>query len=375
MLNKIKKMIDDSKVGSISYSEYIELTLYDDEHGYYMKEQPKIGKAGDFYTSSNVHSVFGKALSRIFIQLVQKGILPPFICEIGGGTGRLADFILTEWKRIDPNSFEHLQYFIIETSPYHQKQQQLVIHHLDKVRQFETLDDMISELGKFTGIVLSNELFDAFPVDVVEKKEDTLFEVRVTLDRNGNLSELLVPCSKSELMDWLTEHDVALKNGQRIEIPITMMKWFEQTENWFEKGIMFTIDYGYTNDEWMDPIHHDGSLRGYYKHNMILNPLQNPGEMDLTTHIHLDALIQKGEQVGLKLVEMMNQHHFLLRGGILEYLQENYDPNPFSEISKQNRAIRTLISGSGISSSFTVIIQQKNILNLSSKDILVHEIL
>ena len=34
---------------SISYSTYMNLALYAEEHGYYMKEREKIGRQGDFY--------------------------------------------------------------------------------------------------------------------------------------------------------------------------------------------------------------------------------------------------------------------------------------------------------------------------------------
>jgi SAM-dependent MidA family methyltransferase len=95
--------------------------------------------------------------------------------------------------------------------------------------------------------------------------------------------------------------------------------------------------------------------------------------MDLTTHIHLDTLCHKGEQVGLTLVAMLKQYKFLLRGGLLEYLQETYDPNPFSEVSKQNRAIRNLLLDDGISASFTVVMQKKELNNITIDDVLLHD--
>lgn len=369
LINKIKKIINDSEQGSISYSDFISLALYDRDSGYYMKDRKKIGKEGDFYTNSNVHSVFGKVLARIFAQLVQKDILPPTICEIGAGTGRLANFILDEWEIIDPVSFAQLRYHIIEMSPYHQEQQLSTIQKIDKVQQYESINEMISKIGGFTGFVLSNELFDAFPVDVLHKKENEIFEARVSVE-GDTLSEVLVPCESKELLDWLEENKISLRNGQRMEIPIAMNNWIDETKDWFNKGLMFTIDYGYTKEEWMEPVHREGSLRGYYKHQMVRDPLLHPGDMDLTHHIHLDTLIDKGEQVGLTLLTMLKQYKFLLRGGILEYLQEQYDPNPFSEISKQNRAIRNLLLDDGISASFTVVIQKKELPTILIDDVL-----
>ncbi|WP_458412501.1 class I SAM-dependent methyltransferase [Schinkia sp. CFF1] len=372
MLNKLKNMIQRAENGSISYSDYMAIALYDDEKGYYMKDRKKIGKEGDFYTNSNVHSVFGKVLARIFARLVQKEMIAPFICEIGAGTGRLANFLLEEWEKVDPATFTRLQYYIVEMSPYHLREQRSVIKHIEKVQQFHSIEEMKNATGEFNGIVLSNELFDAFPVDVVQKSKDELFEVRVTM-KDEKLIEAYVPCENVQILKWLEENKITLQNDQRIEIPLAMYNWLEQTMDWFEKGLMLTIDYGYTKEEWMNPVHRDGSLRGYYKHQMIRNPLLHLGDMDLTTHIHLDALIQKSEKVGITLLAMLKQYQFLLRGGILDYLQEHHDSNPFSEASKQNRAIRSLITDDGISGSFTVLIQQKNLDQIKVQDVLLYE--
>jgi SAM-dependent MidA family methyltransferase len=136
------------------------------------------------------------------------------------------------------------------------------------------------------------------------------------------------------------------------------------------KGMVVTADYGYTLEEWMDPRRSKGSLRGYYQHQMIDDVLQHPGEMDITTHIHFDYLIQKGEQVELELITKLRQDEFLLKSGILNELANHYDPNPFSEVSKRNRAIRSLIMPSGISTYFHVVIQQKGF-KLNENDVFV----
>ena len=46
--------------GPIPFSRFMELCLYDPELGYYSRDTEKFGRAGDFYTSSDVHAVFGR---------------------------------------------------------------------------------------------------------------------------------------------------------------------------------------------------------------------------------------------------------------------------------------------------------------------------
>jgi SAM-dependent MidA family methyltransferase len=129
-----------------------------------------------------------------------------------------------------------------------------------------------------------------------------------------------------------------------------------------KKGIVVTADYGYTNEEWKHPSRKKGSLRGYYQHQMIDDVLEHPGDMDITTHIHFDWLIQKGEQAELLFHSKLRQDEFLLKAGILKELENHYDPNPFSEVSKRNRAIRSLIMPSGMSSFFHLVLQQKGMI-------------
>src|SRR6476660_8127646 len=55
--------------GPIPFSRYMELCLYDPELGYYSRNAAQFGKAGDFYTSSDVHAVFGRLLARQFEEM------------------------------------------------------------------------------------------------------------------------------------------------------------------------------------------------------------------------------------------------------------------------------------------------------------------
>lgn len=357
MLNFLKDKIGQAPNKRITYKEYMESALYDPIYGYYMKEKEKVGTRGDFLTTSSISSIFGRILARVFIGTVKSSDLPPVVIEIGGGNGSFAKAVLEEWEAVDPESFGDLVYYIAETSPYHRKLQRELIPDERKMVQAESVFDLPRPIN---GIIFSNELFDAFPVHVIEQREGSLFEVCVTFGEDG-LQEVSIPLDDAGILEFLKENGITLIDGQRYEVPLDMKDYIIKLGSLVEKAAVFTVDYGYTREEWMEPGHREGSLRGYYQHQMIRDPLEHPGEMDLTTHIHFDALIQYGDSAGFEFVEKMRQDQFLLSAGILDYLQEHFDPNPFSEKSKQNRAIRSLIMDSGMSSAFHAIIQQKNI--------------
>lgn len=351
MLNYFIDYIQNTPLKMISYADYIEQALYHPEYGYYMRNKAKIGPKGDFITSSNISDIYGKTVAKWFYKEAVKNRLPFQVCEIGGGNGRFAKAFIEEWSLL---AGEPLHYLILETSPYHRQLQQEQISFSERIRQIESLN----EIAPFKGLIFSNELFDAFPVHIIEKQNGQLFEMMVTA-ADEKLTEIAVPLKNERILSFLGESGLKLRDGQRIEIPLQMEPMVKRIASVLERGMVLTVDYGYSNDEWLEPARRKGSLRGYYRHSQINNVLEHPGEMDITSHIHFDSLIRIGERNHLKFIYKVRQDEFLLSTGILQELENHYDPNPFSEISKRNRAIRSLIMPSGMSSAFHVILQHK----------------
>jgi SAM-dependent MidA family methyltransferase len=352
MKNFIINQIKQSKHQHITYADFINSALYHPELGYYMRDQLKIGKEGDFFTTSNVSDVFGTIVAKWFLRQVNEKIVPPVICEIGAGNGRFAKAFLDTWHQITNIS---LEYMIVESSPFHRKLQKEWLASYPNILQCNE----ITELKNFSGLVISNELFDALPVHVVEQLDGQLSEIMVGWDGNA-FYEHSVPLTNIEVKAFINEHHITLVNNQRMEIPIYMGKMLRDISQTLEKALVVTIDYGYTNEEWANPARRLGSLRGYFRHQMVNNILEHPGEMDITHHIHFDPFIHTADKLGLKLIGKLRQDEFLVAVGILKELEENYDPNPFSERSRRNRAIRSLIMP-GMSNFFHAVIQQKGL--------------
>jgi SAM-dependent MidA family methyltransferase len=352
MINYLKNIISQSPTQLISYADYINAVLYHPEKGYYMKKKQKIGKKGDFITTSNISDMYGRIMAKWFAATCLKNDLEPVFCEIGAGNGRFVLAFLQEWY---DSIKAPLKYLIVESSPFHRElQKELLSEFSSIVVQVERLE----ELDCFEGMIFSNELFDALPVHVIEKNRSQLYEVMVGI-KNEQLYEEKVLLTNPAILSFLQESNLHLREGQRMEVPSLMENLLSAMSKVLKNGLVVTADYGYTNEDWLHPSRGMGSLRGYYQHQMIDNVLEHPGEMDITTHIHFDWLIQKGEELGLNYITKLRQDEFLLKAGILKELENHHDPNPFSEVSKRNRAIRSLIMPSGLSSYFHIVIQQK----------------
>ncbi|AOH55696.1 hypothetical protein ABE28_015150 [Peribacillus muralis] len=352
----LKKMIESSPKKRISYHDYMNAALYAPAIGYYVKQKKKIGSKGDFYTSGNVGDAFGRSLARWFVHLIKVCGISPKIVEIGAGEGKLAYDILVYIKETEPQIWDSLTYVLVETSPFHKKAQQ------ERIGMFKQacFASEAEEWTNMNGIVFSNEFFDALPVHVIEKDDGALVEVFVTV-KDGRLLEVKEPLDNPDILTYLSERSVTLQDKQRYEIPLKMVEEYEKIASNIQSGVLLTIDYGYTQEEWMEPAHHKGSLRGYHQHEMMKDALMYPGDMDLTTHIHFDTLMDSGKKNGLATCELYQQHEFLLKTGILQELKEHQEKDPFSKKAKRNRAIRGLIVPGGFSEHFRVLLQTKEL--------------
>src|ERR1700686_5284549 len=105
--------------GPIPFSRYMELCLYHPELGYYSRDAEQFGKAGDFYTSSDVHAVFGRLLARQFEEIWRAVGSPERIelLELGPGRGLFAQDVLDWSKKKFPEFFAALHYSLAEKPP------------------------------------------------------------------------------------------------------------------------------------------------------------------------------------------------------------------------------------------------------------------
>lgn len=336
----------------ISFYEYMNDCLYHPRFGYYMNQKQKIGKQGDFYTSSSVHSIFAETIADTIVNIFQETERTIEFCEMGAGTGLFAKQFLDYLKDKYPQAYAKACYTLIEKSPYHQKEQRSLLNEHEA--QIKWVSD-ISEENRFSGVFFSNELVDAFPVHIVEKHNGEIVEVGVSYSELG-LIERFKPLRNQEIIDYLKRNCFELKEGQRMEVPLDAVEWVNQVSQWMQEGIWLTIDYGYTNQELMYPQYRRGSLLCYEQHQVDENPLLKPGRKDMTYHVHFDVLAEESHVRGWSKLGYFNQSDFLLRAGIVEKLQENSGGDPFRSNSiRVNRAIRELISPEGMSRSFHVL--------------------
>jgi len=347
----------------------MEMALYYRGLGYYAKDSTKIGRAGDFYTSPHLHSLFGAMLGRQMEEMwVYMGKPDVFnIVEIGVGMGYLAKDMLEylqkkseagnllpnvfiRGRKSGENLFQCLKYTIIELNhAIREKQRELLSEFSDKIEWVSCLHN----LKPITGCFLSNELLDAFPVRVVET-DNGLKEIYVSAV-GDSFVELKMPCS-NEIKEYFNEFNISLPEGYRTEVNLKIKDWLKDIGNKIFRGFILTIDYGYTAMDYYSEVRNRGTLLCYYKHQINEDPYQNIGEQDMTAHINFSSLKKWGEEIGLTTIGFCSQGTYLVSLGIDEVIKELYGDSPdVFDIAK----IKGLILPQGMGESHKVMVMYK----------------
>ena len=167
--------------------------------------------------------------------------------------------------------------------------------------------------------MFSNELVDAFPVNIVEIRDQRLCEVYVD-EQDGQLCEVLADPSSPEIANYLDTYRIPWRkfsNGWRAEINLDAARWVRQAARQLcAHGFILTIDYGDKAKALYTAWRKRGTLLCYYKHQANERPLLHPGEQDITAHVNISALIDEGRRLGMRLHRFTTQRLWLQDLGI-----------------------------------------------------------
>jgi SAM-dependent MidA family methyltransferase len=360
--------------GKITFAEFMAGCLYEPGLGYYTSPGKKVGAEGDFYTSSNVHQVFGRLIAREIHRMWQTMDEPGEfdIVEVGAGNGRLAADVMNALAELDRGFYAAVTCRLIEAEPsLRELQREMLGAHLNKVAWSDPADLADRRLS-FRGCLYSNELIDSFPVHLVEMTPAGLKEVYVTASAD-DFGEVISEPSTPELAAYLERLGITLLPGQRAEINLAAPAWLKSAATALGRGFVMTIDYGFTAAELYAPHRKNGSLLCYYRHTIEENPYLRVGQQDITSHVDFTTLIAIGEQAGLDTVWFGEQYRFLMGAGIMEEMMRlEQSAMTESERLKNRLGLKKLmLPDGGMGDTFKVLIQSKGVDNprlLCSRD-------
>jgi SAM-dependent MidA family methyltransferase len=341
----------------------MELALYSPAGGYYETHERTIGRRGDYFTSVSVGPVYGQILgSWMALGLRQLGAGPLRLAEAGAHDGRLAADVLSALARQAPDLLPRLEYVLVEPSPVRRAwQQERLRPWADRVKWVQE----VGELGSFRGILFSNELLDAFPVERLRWNAPAgCWEVMGVVEREGRLEHEVLARSGCRALEILHQARVSvppelapvLPDGFTIELSPPACRWWERAGAVLQQGWIVGVDYGFGPGEWLRPERPDGTLRAYSGHQASRYVLVRPGEQDLTAHVNFESIEAAGLACGLRTEELRRQGDFLVR-----VLQRECDAGVDLQWSAaERRQFQTLVHPSHLGHLFRVLVQSRD---------------
>ena len=344
--------------GPIPFSRYMEICLYHPELGYYARNAEQFGKAGDFYTSSDVHAVFGRLLARQFDEMWRALGSPEHIdlVELGPGRGLFAQDVLDWSEKKFPDFFRALRYVLVESSrALRQRIKSTLEPHFESGKAELATLYPLNEASTVNTIVFANEFFDALPVEVLCVRGSLSIDTR-----DGRFIETWVRPSPEE-QEFLDRYSVHPEPHERIEALLAAQKLMDSIAAQIHRGFLIAIDYGYTREEQLAG-RHRGTLKAIRQHSISANPYEAPGEQDITADVNFTALAAAAEKQGMQTQRLITQSQFLMGIGEANQFADAFEdcrlPQERAKVALQ---LKHLVTPVGMGESFQVLNASKGV--------------
>ena len=291
--------------GPISVADFMEMCLYDPQHGYYNHCTP-FGAAGDFITAPEISQMFGELIGLWAADVWQSMGAPDPVAliEFGPGRGTMMRDALRA-ARAAPEFRRAVRVHFIETSPDLQLQQRQTLSRVDDVAMH--WHATIDEVPAAPSIIIANEFFDALPIRQAERRPTGWHERTVAVDAAG---ALMLTVAREPMSD-LGPLPPAIGGAPIGEIYEWRPEKFaiEIARRAAAGGAALIIDYGHVKSATGDTFQAVRS-HGY------ANPLASPGLTDLTAHVDFEALDRAAQETGARVHGPIEQGTWLKRLGI-----------------------------------------------------------
>ncbi len=285
----------------------MEQALYHPEYGYYASGKARIGKEGDFFTNVSVGPLFGRLLSMQFLQIWERLGKPDRFClvEQGGNDGQLARDVLRSVSDNAPGFMEALRYVLVEPlTKLRAMQEEKLADFADKVSWQPALGE------PFSGVHFSNELIDAMPAHLLTLREGGWKERRV-VTRGTGFEFVELPISSPALRAYAEEAGRGMREGSMLEANLDSSSFLEALSSSLVSGYVLVLDYGDCRKPPGLQQPALGTLACYASHQRFDDPLQQPGERDITTRVDFTGLARAARTAGFIVDGFTDQHHFI----------------------------------------------------------------
>ncbi len=311
------------------------------EEGYY-KNFKAIGKSGDFYTAVSTSSFFGASIANYFYSLLKEGKADRngWLIEIGAHQGYLLCDMIQWLYTCDPTLVQTLKFGIIERQPEVQKAQLAYIkERFGNDIQITHFND-IAEVEVEYAFVVANEIFDAFPCELIKDEKIAFVEA----------DEISWKEAPDEMLLWAKSH--RLTQG---EIAVGYEGFAKEMANGIQKCDFVSFDYGEKY------VRNDFSIRVYRSHETYplfdedLNLSESYKKDDITYDVNFGHVIEAFNTEGFEEVAYETQARALVRFGLIDILEQFAKQTTQERYVREADKVKTLISPTMMGDRFKMV--------------------
>jgi SAM-dependent MidA family methyltransferase len=313
--------------------------LYGDG-GYYANFKA-IGKGGDFYTAVSTSAFFGASIANYLLTLISEDSSKQngYLVEIGAHQGYLICDMIQWIYSVNPDILKNIKFAIIEKHEHIRKAQnkyiksrfgdEVIVEHFDSIAKLQT----------DYAFVVSNEIFDAFPCELLKDgKIATISNHKISWQEASN-----------ETLAWAKKHH--LNQG---EIAIGYEK-FANEFKYLQKCDFISFDYG---EEY---VRNDFSIRAYAEHQVFplfdekLQLDKSFQKADITYDVNFAHVTSAFKEAGFEKLHYETQARALVRFGIIDMLGDFAKQTTQSKYIREADKIKTLLSPTMMGDRFKMI--------------------
>ncbi|KAA5602244.1 class I SAM-dependent methyltransferase [Blastochloris sulfoviridis] len=296
--------------GPLSVARFMALCLGHPRHGYYLTRDP-LGRAGDFVTAPEISQMFGELIGLWCADAWNRMGAPERVAlvELGPGRGTLMADALRALKVV-PALRATLAVHLVETSPALMARQRAALEAAGVPAGVPVFwHARLADAPDGPSLIVANEFLDALPVTQLVRGRDGWHERQVGLDSDGRLAFGLSP---ARLPDSLVP--AALRTappGSLVEVSPERAAAVREIARRLvaHGGAALIVDYGHTQSGLGDTLQ---AVKGH----AFADPLAEPGEADLTSHVDFAALAAAARAEGAAVHGPVTQGAFLAALGI-----------------------------------------------------------
>lgn len=320
----------------MQFSEYMNDWLYGDD-GYY-KTFRDIGKGGDFYTAVSTSPFFGASIANYMIkESVPRDAL---LVEIGGHRGYLLGDMIQWIYTCDSSLINSMRFAIVERQEAVQKiQREYFKNRFGDDVKIEFVKS-VEELKCNYAFVVSNEIFDAFPCELI---------------KDGNMAFV-----RDDKIEWIEADKNILSKVSKYkqikgEVAVGYEEFADELDSAFENCDFVSFDYGekYVRNDFSIRVYKEHKTFPLFDEEVILQDLFK--ESDITYDVNFEQVMDAFSQANFKTEIYETQARALIRFGLIDMLEDFAKQTTKEIYLREVDKVKTLIAPTIMGDKFKMI--------------------